>query len=326
MLKKSSTFANTLLAGTMTLTGSLLLTSATKAQEPSFSVGPATEINSGLFDCGPRARISAVGKIAAEDGTEWIVPAQTHFETATKATDLYNECNGNTMAGIEALDLTEVPLLDAGGDEEFVAYIFADNYFELYANGKLLAIDAVPFTPFNSSVVRFKASRPLTLAVMLVDWEENLGLGSEQNRRSAFHAGDGGLVAHIQDIDGKTVALTDNSWRAQTFYTAPLKQRACLKIDGALRDSSACDTSGTDDGTGFSAAHWPIPENWMMPEYDDNTWPMASTFTNKTVGVDNKKAYTNFTSVFDATDEDAEFIWSSNLILDNLVLVRKVIK
>ena len=55
--------------------------------------------------------------------------------------------------------------VDAGGEETFAAYIFADNYFELYVNGKLLGVDAIPFTPFNSSVVRFKANRPFTIAV-----------------------------------------------------------------------------------------------------------------------------------------------------------------
>lgn len=66
--------------------------------------------------------------------------------------------------------------MDTGGGEEFVAFLFADNYFELYVNGELLAIDPVPFTPFNSNVIRFTADRPATIAVMMVDWEENLGL------------------------------------------------------------------------------------------------------------------------------------------------------
>ena len=221
------------------------------------------------------------------------------------------------------LDIDSVPLMDAGGSEEFTAYIFADNYFELYVNGTLIAIDEVPFTQFNSNVVRFVADRPVTLAVMMVDWEENLGLGSENNRGKAFHPGDGGLVAHIQDTNGETVAITDSSWSAQTFYTSPLNKRSCLVIDGKTRDSSACDENGVDDATGYSAAHWAQPEGWMMPEFDDSVWPAAVTFTNDTVGVKNKPAFTNFVDVFDTPGADADFIWSSNLVLDNLVLLRK---
>jgi len=302
------------------------LAPAAFAQEPSFTTGPAEITNPGLIDCGRRSRVSPVGEITADDGTIWIVPAATNFETAPKATDLYNECGGTQLGSLSELNLADVPLMDAGGDEEFTAYIFADNYFEFYVNGELLAVDPVPFTPFNSNIIRFSADRPVTIAVMMVDWEENPGLGSEANRSASHHPGDGGLVAHIQDLSGETVALTDSSWRAQTFYTAPLKDRTCLVVSGPLRDSSTCDLEGVDDATGFSAAHWAIPEEWMMPNFDDSIWPYASTYTNETVGVDNKKSFTNFVDVFDTPDADADFIWSTNLVLDNLVLLRKTIE
>lgn len=296
------------------------------AQEASFTTGPATQINPGLFDCGSRSRVSAVGEIASDDGTVWTVPAATNFETAPKAADLYNQCGGAQLSSLSDLDLASVPVMDAGGKEEFTAYIFADNYFELYVNGKLLAVDPVPFTQFNSNVVRFTAERPVTIAVMMVDWEENLGLGSESNRGKKFHPGDGGLVAHIQTAAGETVSITDAKWKAQTFYTAPLNERSCLVVDGQNRDSSACSQEGVDDASGYSAAHWAIPDDWMMPSFDDSIWPNASTFTNDVVGIKNKPAFTNFVAVFDDQEADAEFIWSSNLVLDNLVLLRTSIK
>lgn len=292
------------------------------AQEATFTTGLATQVNSGLFDCGQRSRVSAVGEIASDDGTVWTVPAATNFETAPYATDLFNECGGDELSSLDDLDLSSVPVMDAGGTEEFTAYIFADNYFELYVNGLLLAVDPVPFTQFNSNVVRFTADRPVTLAVMMVDWEENLGLGSENNRGKAYHPGDGGFVAQIRDASGDVVAISDENWRAQTFYTSPLNDRSCLVVDGQTRSSSACETDGVDDGTSFSAAHWAMPEDWMMPSFDDSIWPNASTYTNDTVGVDNKPAFTNFLDVFDTPGADAEFIWSSNLVLDNLVLLR----
>ncbi|SFL43908.1 hypothetical protein SAMN05216302_10951 [Nitrosomonas aestuarii] len=294
---------------------------------PTFTTGLAQTVNPGLYACsGANARISAVGKIKAKDGTEWIVPANTHFESAVKAADLYNQCNEIRLRRSADIDFKSVPVIDAGGSNIFTAYIFADNYFELYVNGKLLAVDPVPFTPFNSSVIRFKATRPFTLALMGVDWEENLGLGSEQNRGYAYHPGDAGLVAVIKDESGQTVAVTDKTWRAQTFYIAPLNDRSCLKVRGPVRDSSACSMESVQDGSSFSAAHWRVPASWFSPDFDDSDWPHATVFTNDTVGVNNKPAYMNFRNVFDDPIVDADFIWSSNLILDNLVLMRKVVE
>ena len=39
----------------------------------------------------------------------------------------------------------------------------------------------------------------------------------------------------------------------------------------------------------------------------------------------NRPAYNNFSNVFDDPNDDAQFIWSTNLVLDNEVAVRKVI-
>lgn len=308
--------------------GLLLVTApvSTLTEEATFTTGPATEINAGLFDCGPNTRPSAVGEITSDDGTVWTVPAATNYGTVPFAPDLFNECGGDQLGALAELDLDSLPIMDAGGSEVFTAYIFADNYFELHVNGTLLAVDPVPFTKFNSNVVRFTADRPITIAVMMVDWEENLGLGSENNRGSAFHPGDGGLVAHFQDASGATVAITNDSWRAQTFYTSPLNDRTCLVVDGQSRNSSACSEQGEDDATGYSAAHWAVPSDWMMPSFDDSSWPAAVTFSNDTVGVNNKKAFTNFADLFDTPGADADFIWSSNLVLDNLVLLRRTVE
>jgi len=297
------------------------------AEQPSFTLGAATtQTHAGLIDCGGRSRPSAVGEIKSEDGKLWTVPAKTNFETAVKATDLYNQCGGDEHDSIKKIDLSKVPVIDAGGSETFTAYIFADNYFELFINGQLIAVDPVVFTPFNSNVVKFKVDRPFTVAVKMVDWEETLGLGVESNRGTKYHAGDGGLVAQIQNDAGKTVAITDSSWKAQTFYTAPIVDRTCLVVDGEKRDSSACTDQSVKNAESTSAAHWAVPENWAQTDFDDSKWPAATTFTNDTVGVNNKRSYTNFTDLFDAKGADAQFIWSSNLVLDNLVLLRTTVK
>lgn len=306
--------------------GAVFLTASVMAEQPSFTMGPATKIHAGLIDCGKKSRPSAVGEIKSEDGKVWIVPAENNYETTPKAEDLFNECGGKVLKSLAELDLNDVPVINAGGTEVFTAYIFPDNYFELYINGILVAVDPVVFTPFNSSVVRFKANRPLTIAIKMVDWEETLGLGMEDNQGTKFHAGDGGLVAHFQDEKGQTVAITDNSWKAQTFYTAPIVDRDCLVIKNSVRDSSACDKQKVTDAGKTSAAHWPVDKTWIKSDFDDSAWPAAATFTNDAVGVENKNAFMNFLDVFDTKGADAEFIWSSNLVLDNLVLLRKTVK
>lgn len=313
----------------MLFISTFLFTSSAIATEPSFSKGAAKQTQANLIECGGRSRPSAVGEIQSEDGKEWSVPASTHFKTAAKATDLYNECGGKLLDSIESLNINTVPIIDAdgtNGTEVFTGYLFADNYFELYINGTLIGVDPVVFTPFNSNVVRFKAKRPFTIAIKMVDWEETLGLGVESNRGTQFHAGDGGLVALFKDAKNNTVSITDNSWKAQTFYTAPIVDRSCLVIKGNIRDSSACNNQSVKSADTTSAAHWEIPENWIKTDFDDSKWPPAVTFTNDTVGVDNKRSYTNFTSIFDDKKADAQFIWSSNLVLDNVVLMRTTVE
>ncbi|MGB5052834.1 MAG: hypothetical protein WBO24_00405, partial [Nitrospirales bacterium] len=221
-------------------------------------------------------------------------------------------------------DSTIVPV-DKGG-QVFTTFIFADNYFEMYINGVPVGKDRVPFTEFNSSIVRFRAKKPFTIAMKLVDWEEHLGVGCEKNRGKDFHAGDGCMVAVIKDESDAIVMKTDGTWKAQTFYTAPIKDLGCVEEIGNVRASKKCDDSDGQDGSAFYALHWKIPDNWMKPDFDDSQWPNATTFTNRTIGVDNKSAYTNFADIFDDKTSDAEFIWSDNVVLDNEVLVRRIVR
>ncbi len=296
------------------------------AQEAAYTTGSAKQTIPSLIDCGPESRASAVGEIKSNDGTLRTVPAITHFDSAPKASDLFNECGGRQLESSSQLVLQDIPLLDAGGEEEFVMYVFADNYYELHVNGRLLAVDPVPYTPLNSSVVRFKATRPLTIAVMAVDWEEHLGLGSESHGGLTYNPGRGGFIAHLQDASGETVAVTNRRWRAQTFYTSPLKNRNCLVASRQIRRSTPCDTRGENYAAGFSGAHWALPTDWMSPSFDDRVWPSASAYSNTRVDVGNVKAFTNFRDIFDADGADADFIWTSNLVLDNLVILRTTVQ
>ena len=282
----------------------------------SITQGRATTTTTNLLAAGQR--VSGVGSITAADGTVWTVPAVTQFTTANKAGDLYNDVTSVTPANIAAAAtaISNVPTVVVDADGEVITgYIFADNYFELYVNGVLIAVDPVPYTPFNSCVVKFKAKRPITYAIKLVDWEENLGLGTELNGTNAYHPGDGGLMASFSDG-----TVTNSNWKAQAFNIAPLDNPALVTdLANGTHDSSAVSTTHTLTETAY-ALHYPVPSTWFAKTFSDSGWPAATTYTEATVGVDNKPAYTNFPAQFSTSG--AQFIWSSNLVLDNEVIVR----
>lgn len=296
----------------------------------SVSQGPATVVTENIFEC-DRGRKAPIGTSIATDGTKWTVPAEVNFsnDSFPMASDLFNPCTNVEYASakeaLAALDGTDIIEVDADG-EIVTAYVFADNYFEMYINGIPVGKDNVPFTQFNSNIVRFKANIPFTIAMKLVDWEENSGIGSEANRGQAFHPGDGGMVAVFKDAKGDIITATNSDWKAQTFYTAPLKDLSCASEKGSLRLSNNCSTEAFNEGKDSYALHWEIPVNWQSVDFNDKEWPDATEYTNKTIGVDNKPAYTNFTDVFDNSIVDAKFIWSSNVILDNEVIVRYTVE
>ena len=288
--------------------------------------GLAKTVDENLFKCGVplgNYRASPVGTITADDGTVLTVPAQTAYRTGPKLTDLFNGCNKIAPAKASDVKPESVPIVEIDPDGEVITgYIVGDNYFELYINGKLVGIDPVPFTPFNSVIVRFRAKKPYTYALKAVDWEERLGLGMETNRGNAWHAGDGGLLARFSDG-----TVTDRTWAAQSFYIAPLENPGDVVEKGDVHETSTF-------GRVYPAAkvpacrercfavHYPIPENWAAPNFDDSRWPKAFEFTNQDVGVEHVPAYTRYPEAF----AGARWIWSYNLVFDNLVLARKTVR
>jgi hypothetical protein len=295
----------------------------------SVTQGLATTTISNLYSC-TGGRISAVGTITASDNSTWIVPAVNNYTNTSFpfASDLNNICNGhnyaNDVTALAALNGSDIVTIDATG-EIITAYIFADNYFEMYINGVPVGKDNVPYTQFNSNIVRFKVNRPFTIAMLLVDWEERLGVGAETNGGFTYHCGDGGMVAVFKDSNNSIIAKTGSDWKAQTFYTAPIMDLSCPTENGTLRLSGNCSTVDSNSGTNYYGLHWVQPANWTSPSFVDASWPNATTYTNTSIGVDNKPAYTNFTNIFDSPTNDAQFIWSTNVILDNEVIVRKTV-
>ncbi|WP_413699430.1 hypothetical protein ACLKMH_18485 [Psychromonas sp. KJ10-10] len=287
----------------------------------SVSQGATKALTDNLFDCeSGYSRIARVGEVTSSDGLVWQMPASNQYTTAPKAFDLYEQCTGVTPSSLKSVYSDNVPVvtIDEEG-EEVTGYIFADNYFELYINGKLIAVDSVPFTPFNSSIVKFKVSKPYTIAVKVIDWEENLGLGSESNRGSKYHPGDGGFIASFSDG-----TVTSGDWLAQTFYTSPIFDFSCLSEKEGARLSENCSTEGSKQGDQAYALHWKTPDDWMAESFDASGWPKATLYTERVIGVNNKNAYMNFKEKFSGAG--ASFIWSTNVVLDNEVLLRYTVK
>jgi hypothetical protein len=294
----------------------------------SVTQGLAKKIIDNLYKCPVEVanhRISAVGTITSLDGKTWTVPAETAFQTGPKGSDLYNDCTGVTPSKTSEVSTANVAVtvLDADG-EVITGYIVADNYFEFYVNGKLIAVDPVPFTPFNSVVVKFKAKRPITYAFKVVDWEEDLGLGTETNfgNKSRYYQGDGGLIARFSDG-----TVTDSTWKAQSFYIAPLKSPDDVIEKGNEHDTTKlgrihprAPKPGCEEKC--FAVHYPIPANWAAPNFDDGKWPRAYEYTDEDIGVTSVKGYTNFPELF----EGSRWIWSLNLVFDNLILARKTVR
>ena len=109
----------------------------------------------------------SVGVVTSADGRKW--PAPGPIQEGAIAPDIFNNCTGTGDNPNYASELKTV-VIDEDG-VEVTGYIHADNYFELYVNGRFVARDSLPMTPFNSSVVRFKARYPMTYAIMGIDWE-----------------------------------------------------------------------------------------------------------------------------------------------------------
>lgn len=290
------------------------------------SKGLASTVESSIYTC-DKGRRADIGRSTALDGIPFTVPAATAWFDASMpwASDLHNVCTGKTFTtyqqALAALSGSDIVTIDSGG-ELLTFFMFVDNYAEVYVNGVPVGKDRVPFTQFNSSIMRVRVERPFTIAVRAVDWEESLGIGVELNNGDAYHPGDGGFVMVVVDSADRIIATSDATWRAQTFYTAPIVDLSCPEEVGLQRRSSRCATSNIGTYANIYGLHWVVPEDWNRESFDDSGWPNATIYSASDVGVMNKPAYTNFRDVFERAPRAASFIWSTNLILDNEVLIR----
>lgn len=188
----------------------------------------------------------------------------------------------------------------------FQAEIWVDNWFALYINGKQVGQDSVPITTeksFNSEKIKFTTTYPFTVGLLVKDFTENAS-GLEYIGKPNQQIGDGGAVLQIRDLStNKVVLVTDSSWKSLVINKAPLNPE-CVKSSNPLTDCKFSNVS--------------IPKNWSTNSFKDSSWKSASVFTKDEVGV--KEGY------FDINwSPSASLIWSSDLKLDNTILLRKTI-
>jgi hypothetical protein len=95
------------------------------------------------------------------------------------------------------------------------ANIYADNWFKLYINGKLIAIDSIDFMPHNVISVDILPEFPMTIAVMAKD-NADAKTALEYNDSNI---GDGGFIMKIGDD-----VVSDSSWKAKNFFHGPINR------------------------------------------------------------------------------------------------------
>ena len=185
----------------------------------------------------------------------------------------------------------------------FVAEVWADNWFSLYINGKLVGQDSVPITTeksFNSERITFTASYPFTIAMVTKDFKQN-DTGLEYIGTDRQQIGDGGFVAQFTDTStGKVVAYTNSSWRGLVIHQAPLNTSCEKSIKPEVECTSQIATE---------------PSGWTQPAFSDSSWPAATVYSKEVVGV--KDGYNNI-----SWSSNAQLIWTSDLKIDNTILWR----
>lgn len=166
------------------------------------------------------------------------------------------------------------------------ASVYADNWFKLYINGKLVAVDPIDFLPHNVVKVEFLPEFPMTIAVMAMD-----NADPKSGMEYGNHIGDGGFI--IKFSDG---TVSNAKWKAKSFFKGPLNhETANPKVE-----------------------HTPIPDNWFAVDFDDSQWPNATEYTEQRVNP--KEAF------YKADFTEARFIWTEDLDLDNTILFRTKIE
>ncbi|WP_345786496.1 hypothetical protein [Prosthecobacter sp.] len=164
--------------------------------------------------------------------------------------------------------------------------VYADNWFMLYVNDRLVAVDSIQFTPHNIVSVDFLPEYPMTIAVLAKD-----NADPKTGLEYGTSIGDGGFC--LKFADG---TVTNATWKAKNFFHGP--------VNG--------------DTANPQVKQEPLPSNWWSVDFNDSSWKQAKEYTVEEV--DPKQPY------FENDFEGAKFIWSDDIALDNTVIFRAKIE
>jgi hypothetical protein len=167
------------------------------------------------------------------------------------------------------------------------ANVYADNWFMLYINGELVAVDSIKFIPHNVVSVDILPRYPMTIAVMAKD-NADPKTGMEYANTKI---GDGGFILKFGDG-----TVTSAKWKAKKYSWGPID-----------RDTKNPRTE-----------ELPIPANWFAADFDDSEWGFAREYSEEQV--DPKPPY------FEHDFKGARFIWTDDIDLDNTVIFRHVVQ
>lgn len=167
------------------------------------------------------------------------------------------------------------------------ANIYADNWFMLYINGELVAVDSIKFIPHNVISVDILPSYPMTIAAMAKD-NADPKTGMEY---ANTNIGDAGFILKFSDG-----TVTNANWKAKKFSWGPIDR----------------------DTKNPRVENIPVPESWFAVDFDDSSWSPAKEYTEAEVGP--KQPF------FESDFQGAKFFWTDDLALDNTVIFRHVVK
>jgi phosphatidylethanolamine-binding protein (PEBP) family uncharacterized protein len=160
--------------------------------------------------------------------------------------------------------------------------VYADNWFMLYVNDRLVAVDPIQFTPHNVVSVDFLPEYPMTIAVLAKD-----NADPKTGMEYGSSIGDGGFC--LKFADG---TVHERHMEGQKLLPRPRERRH--------RQSPS--------------QQEPLPANWWATDFDDSTWKHAKEYTVEEV--DPKQPF------FENDFEGAKFIWTDDIALDNTVIFR----
>lgn len=219
-------------------------------------------------------------------------------------------CLITTVTGVTAASARDVndSTVTSSGATPVTAEIWVDNWFQMYVNGQKILEDSTPYKTersFNAERVSFHADLPMTVAFEFRDFmEDDTGLEYIGSRKQQM--GDGGAIAQFM-TDGQLIGATGADWRCLVTHHAPV-DTACAQSDDPKAGEGACAANITN-----------APADWTAPDFDDSTWPTATTHSENAVRP--KQGYDQI-----AWHNSADIIWSPDLERDNIILCRATLQ